>query len=296
MHAKTRLLIAMTAFGTIGLFVKNIPLPSAEIALYRAVIATVSIFLYQYSSGNRLSLAKARKDSLLLLLSGCAMGFNWIFLFEAYRYTTIAIATLAYYVAPVIVMLVSTFLFKERLTKKQILCFLMTTAGLILILGTKGTGTATNNLLGSGLGLVAAVLYATVILLNKGIKHVSSIDRTLMQFLSAVIILIPYIALGKGFHLGQLGIPGLANLLILGIFHTGICYCLFFSSLKDLSGQQVAILSYTDPLVAILTSVVILKEGITTFQCMGGLLILGFTLYNEIQPTREIAKASESLR
>ena len=295
MHAKTRLLLAMTAFGTIGLFVKNIPLPSAEIALYRAVIAAVSIFLYQYFRGNRLNLGNARKDSFLLLLSGCAMGFNWIFLFEAYRYTTIAIATLAYYVAPVIVMLVSTFLFKERLTKKQILCFLMTTAGLILILGTKGTGTATNHLLGAGLGLAAAVLYATVIVLNKGIKRVNSIDRTLMQFLSAIIILIPYIALGKGFHLGQLGTPGLANLLILGIFHTGICYCLFFSSLKDLSGQQVAILSYTDPLVAILTSVVILKEGITTFQGIGGLLILGFTLYNEIQPTKEIAKASESL-
>ncbi|AEV30111.1 putative permease [Sphaerochaeta pleomorpha str. Grapes] len=295
MHAKTRLLIAMTAFGTIALFVKNIPLPSAEIALYRAVIAAVSIFLYQSFRGNRLNLAKAKKDSLLLLLSGCAMGFNWIFLFEAYRHTTIAIATLAYYFAPVIVMIVSTFLFKERLTKKQVFCFFMSTAGLILILGTKGTEASANHLLGAGLGLGAAVLYATVILLNKGIKNVSGIDRTLMQFLSAIMTLIPYIAVSRGFHLGQLGMTGLANLLILGIFHTAICYCLFFSSLTEVSGQQVAILSYTDPLVAILTSVLILKEGITTFQVMGGLLILGFTLYNEVQPNKKIAEANETL-
>jgi RarD protein len=284
MHAKTRILISMIAFGTIGLFVKNIPLPSGEIALYRAIIAAISIFLYQLYKGTPLNLAKAKKESLLLIISGGAMGFNWIFLFEAYRQTSVAIATLAYYFAPVLVMVASTFLFKEKLTKKQIFCFLMSTAGLVLILSTKGSGNVTNNLLGIGLGLGAAVLYATVIILNKGIRSIGNIDRTLLQFISAISILVPYLAVSTGFHLGQLNTGGLVNLLILGVFHTGICYCLFFSSLKELRGQEVAILSYTDPLVAILTSVFILKESITLLQIVGGLCILAFTLYNELQP------------
>jgi RarD protein len=284
MHAKTRILISMIAFGTIGLFVKNIPLPSGEIALYRAIIAAISIFLYQLYKGTPLNLAKAKKESLLLIISGGAMGFNWIFLFEAYRQTSVAIATLAYYFAPVLVMVASTFLFKEKLTKKQIFCFLMSTAGLVLILSTKGSGNVTNNLLGIGLGLGAAVLYATVIILNKGIRSIGNIDRTLLQFISAISILVPYLAVSTGFHLGQLNTGGLVNLLILGVFHTGICYCLFFSSLKELRGQEVAILSYTDPLVAILTSVFILKESITLLQILGGICILAFTLYNELQP------------
>jgi RarD protein len=284
MHAKTRILISMIAFGTIGLFVKNIPLPSGEIALYRAIIAAISIFLYQLYKGTPLNLAKAKKESLLLIISGGAMGFNWIFLFEAYRQTSVAIATLAYYFAPVLVMVASTFLFKEKLTKKQIFCFLMSTAGLVLILSTKGSGNVTNNLLGIGLGLGAAVLYATVIILNKGIRSIGNIDRTLLQFISAISILVPYLAVSTGFHLGQLNTVGLVNLLVLGVFHTGICYCLFFSSLKELRGQEVAILSYTDPLVAILTSVFILKESITLLQILGGICILAFTLYNELQP------------
>jgi drug/metabolite transporter (DMT)-like permease len=163
---------------------------------------------------------------------------------------------------------------------------------LILILGTKGADATSNHLFGVGLGLGAAVLYATVILLNKGIKNVSGIDKTLMQFFAAIVTLVPYIAFTSGFNVGHLGTTGLINLLILGIFHTGICYCLFFSSLKELTGQQVAILSYTDPLVAILLSVVILQEGITPFQVIGGVLILGFTLYNEVQPNKTVAKAN----
>ena len=212
------------------------------------------------------------------------MGINWILLFEAYRYTTVSVATLSYYFAPVIVTAVCPFLFREKLTAKQILCFVMSTVGLVLITGIGDLGRNSTHLLGIAFGLGAAVFYAAVILLNKFIRKVDGLHRTFLQFLAAIVTLIPYVALTSGINLAVLDSTGWICLLIVGFFHTGITYCLYFSSLKVLPGQKAAILSYIDPLVAVLVSVMILRETMTLWQTVGGCLILGFTLWNELAP------------
>lgn len=209
------------------------------------------------------------------------MGINWILLFEAYRYTTISVATLSYYFAPVIVTAVCPFLFHERLTKKQLFCFIMSTLGLFMIIGAGYGAGEGKDLPGIFCGLGAAVFYAAVILLNKFIKNVTGIHRTLLQFFAAILVLIPYVALTGGTHLNALSNWGLICLLIVGLVHTGITYCLYFSALKDLPGQETAILSYIDPLTAALVSVTLLGESMTPLQVMGGAFILGFTLWNE---------------
>ena len=128
------------------------------------------------------------------------------------------------------------------------------------------------------------MLYATVILLNKFIKNVAGIHRTFLQFLAAILVLTPYVALSGGFHLGTMTPLGWLNLLVVGFLHTGITYCMYFSSLKELPGQKAAILSYIDPLVAVVISVTVLGEPMTLPQILGGTLILGFTLWNELNP------------
>ena len=275
------LIISMTVFGTLAPFVRAISVSSGELALYRAVLAAFLIALFLLVTKQPIPFRSIRKEVPLLLLSGAAMGFNWILLFEAYKYTTVSIATLSYYFAPVIVTLVCPLLFREKLTRKQILCFVMSTAGIVLITGIGGTG-GSNHLLGILFGLGAAVLYATVILLNKFIKNVQGIHRTFLQFLSAIVVLVPYVLSTGGITLGGLNPLGWVNLLIVGFVHTGITYCMYFSALKELPGQKAAILSYIDPLVAVVISVALLGEPMTLFQVLGGALILGFTLWNEI--------------
>ena len=271
---------AMFIFGTLAPFVRNIPVSSGELALYRAVMAALLVGAYLLVTKQKLSLGSIKKELVLLMLSGGAMGINWIFLFEAYRYTTVSVATLSYYFAPVIVMVVCPFLFKEKLTVKQILCFAMATAGLVLITGTAGGGK--QDLLGIAFGFTAAAFYATVMLLNKFIKGIAGLHRTFIQFLAAIAVLVPYVAFSGGFALGGLDSTGWTNLLIVGVVHTGITYCMYFSALKELPGQKVAILSYIDPLVAVLVSVTLLGETMTVPQVIGGALILGFTLWSEL--------------
>lgn len=275
------MIFSMVIFGTLGLFVRNIPVSSGELALYRAILAALLIAVYLGITKQKIPFANIKKEVPLLLASGVAMGVNWIFLFQAYKYTTVSLATLSYYFAPVIVTVACPFLFKEKLTGKQIICFLMSTAGLVMITGIGKIGSNTD-FIGILWGLGAAFFYAVVILLNKFIKGVEGIHRTFLQFLSAIVILIPYVAVTGGVTLGQLHTVGWINLLIVGLLHTGITYCLYFSALKELPGQKAAILSYIDPLVAVVISVTVLGESMTVWQSVGGLLILGFTLWNEV--------------
>lgn len=282
--ARNMLMISMAVFGTIGLFVRNIPLVSGEIALYRAVLAALLIGAYLLISGHRIEFGGIRGELPLLLVSGVAMGINWILLFEAYKYTTVSAATLSYYFAPVIVTAVCPFLFREKLNTKQVVCFVMSTLGLVLMVGVGGIGRGGSDFIGILFGLGAAVFYAAVILLNKFIRGVDGIQRTFLQFLAAIVILMPYVAFTSGVNLHVLDGVGWCCLLIVGLVHTGVTYCLYFSSLKELPGQKAAILSYIDPLTAVLVSVLILRERMTLWQTVGGLLILGFTFWNELAP------------
>ena len=272
---------AMAIFGTLAPFVRNVGVSSAELSLYRALLAAVMIGIFLPATGRKLHVKELKRELLLLILSGGCMAFNWILLFEAYKYTTVAIATLSYYLAPVLVTVASAFLFRERLTKKNILCFVMSTLGIVIITGIGGPG-GSNDGLGIAFGLGAAVLYAGCILLNKFIKGVGGIQRTFLQFLAAIAVMVPYVAASGSCSLGTLDTTGWVCLLIIGLVHTGITYCMYFTAVEHIPGQAVAILSYIDPLVAVIVGVLVLGEPLTAPQLIGGCLILGFTLWNEL--------------
>jgi len=286
--ARAMLAASMVVFGTIGLFVRNIPVTSGELALYRALMAVVLLGGYFLVTHQRIELKTLGHELPLLLLSGMAMGFNWVLLFQAYRYTTVSVATLSYYFAPVLVTLACPILFKEKMGAKQWICFAMSTLGIVLITGLGDMSQGSSHLKGIAFGIGAAVLYATVILLNKFIKGVAGIQRTFLQFVSALAVLIPYVAFTSGVTLGGMNARGWLCLLIVGFLHTGVTYCLYFSALKEMPGQEAAILSYIDPLVAVLVSVLLLGESMTLVQVIGGVLILGFTLWNEIGPQKAV--------
>ena len=280
--AEMKLTAAVIVFGTISLFVRRIPMSSGEIALFRAVLAVVLIGMYLVMTRDLEGFRHIRKQLPLLLLSGAAMGFNWILLFEAYRYTTVSAATLSYYFAPVIVTVLCPIVFHEKMSVRQWICFIMSTLGIVLITGTGDMSSGSSHLTGILYGLGAACLYAFIIMMNKMIRDVSGIHRTFLQFFAAMIVVFPYVMMTGGISFSGMDTAGWLCLLTVGIVHTGITYCLYFSALKELPGQKTAILSYLDPLTAVMISVLILSEPISTVQILGGLLILGFTLWNEL--------------
>lgn len=286
MSDKIRVIFSMAIFGTIAVFVRNVPLSSAEIAFWRAAIAAICIVFWQKIQKKPLRLSNLGGDLPLLFISGAAMGFNWILLFEAYNYTSVSIATLSYYFAPTLVMLACPLLFREKLSALQILCFVFSTAGLALVINAGGFSAEGTHIKGVAFGLAAATLYACVMLINKKIQKVSGINRTICQFAAAAIVLLPYVLLTDGFHIQSLNGRGWFFLMFVAIIHSGLAYCLYFSGIKGLKGQELALLSYVDPLVAIAVSFIFLHEPVAPIQLLGGAMILVFTLINELKPSR----------
>lgn len=285
-RARLGLIVSMTVFGTIGLFVRRIEITSAELALCRAGLAAVFLLLSFLVTRRRLCLSEIKKSLWLLLASGAAMGINWMLLFEAYQYTTISLATLSYYLAPVIVTALCPLLFHEKMTRAQVLCFLMSTLGVALIIGSGSVHGGASDVRGICFGVSAAVFYAAVILLNKYITGVPALERTFVQFLAAILVLAPYVALTSGFHPEVLSATGWVNLLIVGFVHTGLTYCMYFSAIRTLPGQESSLLSYLDPIVSVLISVLLLGEPLAPIQIAGMVLFLGFAIANEFTHTK----------
>lgn len=281
--AKIKLITAMVTFGTIGIFVKYIPLPSSIIALGRGFVATLFLLLVMKLTKNPVSKEAVKRNLVLLLVSGGLIGFNWILLFEAYNYTTVAVATLCYYLAPIFVIIASPFVLGEKLTAKKGLCVVAALLGMVLVSGVIQSGSAADfSLTGVAFGVGAGALYACIILMNKKLKDINSYDTTVMQLAAATIVLIPYCLLTVPVSSLSAGPAALGLLLFVGIVHTGIAYVLYFGSIKDLKAQTVAIFSYIDPILAVLLSAFLLRESMDMLSVIGAVLILGSTFFSEM--------------
>lgn len=280
--AKLFLILSMCIFGTIGLVRKYIDLPSSMIALARALIGTVFLVLLLFIRRRRPSMTTIRKNLLPLLLSGAMLGFNWILLFEAYCYTSVATATLCYYMAPILMILVSPIFFREKLTIRKLLCVSAALVGMVLVSGVLQAGIgSTSELKGVFLGLGAAVFYAGVVLVNKKMKDISALDRTILQLAISAMLLLPYTLLTENWSSIVLPSTGWILLLTAGIIHTGAAYALYFGSIHRLSAQTVALYSYLDPVLAILLSALFLQEPLTIPGIIGAVLILGAAFLSE---------------
>ena len=278
-----KLSLAMLIFGSIGVFRRYIPLSSAWMACVRGVIGTVFLVCVVAASKKHIDKKAIRKNLVLLLISGAAIGVNWILLFEAYRYTTVAIATLCYYMAPVIVILLAPVLLKEKMTAKKSVCAAVAIAGMLLVSGIFDGGAVVG---GSGTGILfglgAAMFYASVMLMNQFIKDISAYDKTIMQLGGAALVVLPYSVFTSGVQeFTALTVPQILLLLAVGIVHTGIAYWLYFGSMDKLSGQTVAVYSYIDPAFAVVLSVLALREETDALGIIGAVLILGSTLFSE---------------
>lgn len=273
---------AMLVFGTLGPFINNISFPSSFISFTRALIGSIFIGIFMAVSGHGFDGRSIAKNLKLLIPSGIAMAFNWICLFEAYRYTGVTVATLCYYMAPVIVVVVSPFILKERLTAVKGASVAVAVVGAVLISGVV-TG-VTKSVKGILFGLAAAALYSTVIVINKFVRELSPVETTFVQLSVAAVTMIPYVLLTEDVTSFVFDTKSVVLTLIIGMFHTGFAYMIYFSSVQKIPAQTTAVFSYIDPVTAIILSAVVLGERIDAVQVIGTVLILVATLFNELAP------------
>ena len=274
---------SMLIFGTIGIFRRYIPLPSAFLAFSRGILGGLFLMAFLKLKRRKPEERLPVRTALWLAVSGAVMGVNWILLFEAYNYTTVAVATLCYYMQPTIVVLLSPVLFKERLTLRKGACAAVAVIGMVLVSGVIGGGPQAGDPRGVLFGLGAAVCYAAVVIMNKKITGVEAFQKTKVQLMSAGIVMIPYLLLTGGFSVDGVSALTVILLFTVGILHTGIAYVLYFGSFDGLKAQSAAILSYIDPVAALLFSALFLREPLSLPGIAGAVMIIGSAVVSEIR-------------
>lgn len=284
---KVTYLASMLIFGSIGLFVRRIPMPSLHIAFLRSLIGTAVMAVIYLIMRKKIDRKAIADNRISLLCAGTFLGINWILLFEAYKRTTIAGATLAYYMAPVIFLLLSFFIMKTKLTAIRIMTISLSFFGLIILQMEDFTIYGNMYSIGIAFGLAAAFFYALVIIFNRRMNRINGLDRTFMELFLSLVVLTLYMAATS--HFSDFVIPegALIYVLILGILHTGLAYFLYFSTVDRLDSQHVALISYIDPMSAIIFSALFLDEKVYFNMILGALLILGSSILFELIGKKE---------
>lgn len=273
--------------GTIGVVRRYIPLSSGLLAFARGLIGALSLSVFVLLRGGRIGHGLPGRKLGALVVTGIALSFNWMLLFEAYTYTTVATATLCYYFAPTIVVLLSPLLFRERLSAKKLICAGLAVLGMILVSGVLEQGSAkSGQMRGVLFGLGAACFYAMVVILNKKITDVDPYERTVVELLASAAAMIPYLLLTEDVSQLHIDAKLIGFVLLVGVVYTGLVYALYFGSIEYLRAQSLAILSYLDPVVALLVSALVLGERLTTAGMIGAVLILGAAVVSEWEPTK----------
>ncbi len=277
------LIASMAIWGSLGLFRRAIPLPSSVLAFVRGVAGSLFLILFVKARGGRVNAGMTRKQIAWFGTAGAIMAFNWILLFDAYNYTSVAVATLCYYMMPVFVTLASALLFGEKLTARKLICVAVCVAGMLLVTGVaEGDAPTGSEIRGIVMGLAAAVLYSTVVLMNKKMPGMDAYEKTIVQLIGAAVIMVPYILVTEDVTALSLDGRGALMLFIVAAVHTGIAYALYFGCMDDLKAQTVAIFSYVDPIVAVLLSAFVLGEPLSALGVLGVVLVLGAAVVSEL--------------
>src|SRR5512137_1518333 len=254
---------ALLLFGSNGIVASYISLPSYEIVFTRTLIGSLFLLLIFISSKQKVRFWRNKPHSLYLVISGVAMGASWMFLFEAYAQIGVSLATLAYYCGPVIVMILSPIIFKEKMTAVKLLGFLAVVLGMFCVNGQSlWQGNVSWGLV---FGILSAFMYAFMVIFNKKAASITGLENPMWQLITSFITVGVFLGLKQGFSISIE--PGnLAPMLILGVVNTGLGCYFYFSSIGDLPVQTVAIWGYLEPLSALIFSAAFLGETLSFVQ------------------------------
>ena len=271
-------IFALLLFGSNGIVASLIHLSSYEIVLLRTLIGSLLLIAIFFIAREKLTFYKYKTQSVFLAISGIAMGTSWIFLYEAYDEIGVSLASLAYYCGPVIVMILSPFLFGEKLTRIKVCSFLVVLVGIFLV-----NGTAFENgvsIWGLACGLLSAVCYSLMVMFNKKAKDIKGLENSMLQLFVAFLTVAIFVGIKQGYRM-EIDTQSIIPILVLGLLNTGIGCYFYFSSIGKLPVQTVAICGYLEPLSAVLFSVIFLKETMLPIQIIGAVLIIGGAMLGE---------------
>ena len=286
---KIKLVLIYLTFGTVGLVAHFIPLSSSVIVFYRALLGGIFIIFMSLLQGKTIDVKSIKDNFVVLIFTGFFMGLNWVLQFEAFRVSSVAIGTVCYNTMPIFLVIIASFIFNEKIDIKTSICIIIATIGVVLVSNVINTGIKSDEVLGCVYGVLGAIFYALILIFNRKLSNIAMHDKIIFQFSFSAVVMLLYASFiekssfvfDKNLSQDEI-IIGVICILLLSCLHTGFCYVQYFTAVANLKAKTVAILTYIDPVVAMLLSFFVLKESMTKLQFLGAVLILSSTLINEM--------------
>ena len=274
--------ISVFLYGTLGFFLAFIDVNSEFVVFCRGTFGCLFILLLLAIKKQKLDIKAIKKNFVYLMVCGISLGINEIFLFIGYKYA-VSLASLGNYTAPITIIIISTILYKDKLSIKQILCILASFIGVILLTGVF-TGT-NNDIRGLIFGLCGSIGFVALVFMNKKLKDIGPYDKTIVQLLFSSLTTLPLIFINKSYLISY-DIKTVSILLMLGIIHTGFAYCLYFDSINTLAPIKIALIGYVEPVMSVLIGALFLNESMDIYAIIGAILILGSAIISELFNTK----------
>lgn len=287
---KAKILLASAFFiwGSIGIFVKMIPLSSGVVAFDRSLVGMLFLIAVKALMRKKVNIKALKSNLLELCINGALLGLNWILLFESYNYTSVATSTICYNLGPMIVVLLSPLVFREKLTIVKVLCVMTALFGVVCVSGVfEQSGVSSRDLIGVAFGVSAAVVYAITVIINKRLDKIDPIDKAVTQFASSTVVMFVYCLFTTKVEELEFSLQTVVLLIVVGVVHTGVTYTLCFKSLPNVTSQNVAIFAYIDPVVAVVLSALVLREKMTVSTIVGAVLVIASAVFSEIYDNQQ---------
>lgn len=274
-------IVSLLIFGSNGVFASHIDMTSAEIVCMRTLIGSLALILVLLVSRTKLDWAVMKREAFKLIAAGICLGVNWALLFEAYKLMSVSIATLTYYLAPIIVLLLSPLLLREKQSARAYIGMCAAVVGLVLAVGLGDTSVTATGLI---VGLGSAVFYAGLIIFNKKIDGVTGLPLTTIEMVIAACVMLPYVLLTGGYVGFPPDMEGTLYLIFLCLVNTGLACWLYFSSMNRLPARAVALFGYVDPVSALIFSAVFLGDRMGVLQIAGAVLVFAGAAFGQSKP------------
>lgn len=263
------IIAATILWSLVGIIVKQINgMTPQAIIFFRVVFAFVIFLMILFISGN-MGMIKLREKRSYLITFGILQAITMVTYFIAIINASVSIAVLLLSTAPVYVTIFSPVLLKEKTKRSGFVALILSLLGIVLIVDPRNLDPGSSSI-GILAGIASGISYAFQIMTSKYASTAySGYTQAFWSFLIASFILAPFSIIPF-----EVVFSNLFYLVILAIFPTILSVSLYFNSLKKVKAQSASILGFIEPLSAVFFAVILLHEQISTFELIGGALIL----------------------
>ena len=278
LRGKVEIAVAMLIWGSVGIFGRFSGLSGLGVAFFRVSLGALALLLLLAVRGKLGKTLRAFRPNILPLLAlGTALALNWVFLFTAFNHTTIANAILVYYTAPVLATLISWRFLGERLNKRNVVSLGTAFMGLLLIASSQRASLSDGDFVGVVFAFLGAIFYALIPNIGRFLRDVDGESLTFLQLSIATLVLLPFMAVEKA------GNPVWWAIGVLVLVHTVLALYLYMDGLKVVEVKDASLLSYLDPLSAILYAFLVFGEVPGLRTIVGGAMILFASAMNLVK-------------